>query len=137
MKDHYWKLLMLKKLIKHRILIFTTLISTIKYSVYHWLLSDEKLVRLVSNNLDFYPTEIDDQVQPYKHILRLTNRIINRIKPEASCLVRSLVKKDVLNRFGISTYVCFGLMKENDRFIAHSWLAVENSGGFSKVFQAI
>jgi len=96
----------------------------------------EKLLRHISAG-STETRDLNDRgpVQPNLRLLRQTDTIIDIIQPKATCLIRSLVKRDVLRNYGISTTLCFGLMKEGDRFIAHSWLTVENSGGFSKVYQ--
>jgi len=125
----------IKRVITYRVLIFNTLIALIKYNLYHLFLRDEKMVKLISARQSHLVPDYSIPVQPNTLLLRQTNRLINLIQPGASCLVKSLVKRDVLEKFGYNSVICFGLMKQNGGFIAHSWLTVENSGGFSKVFQ--
>jgi len=76
-----------------------------------------------------------ENMQPNSWLISRIDKIINKIAPKTSCMVRSLVKRKVLKKAGINSIICFGIAKDNDVFRAHSWISIEKNTGFAQVYQ--
>ena len=109
-----------------------------KYHLIYFILPGQRFLAYIQRHTDELSgtaSHADGQMQPLRKVSGLTDRIISLLLPGTSCLIRSLVKRDVLKSFGYSTYVFFGLKKNDDQYEAHAWLSHERNAGFAKVYQ--
>jgi hypothetical protein len=130
---------MLRKLLKYRKLVFLVVIHLVKHQVYRFILSDRNLVNQLMKS---YPLKEEPSGDPLAmqlkmRLIRQIDRIMTKLMPGVSCLVRTSVQRDVLAYYGMSAAICIGVKKEEDKFLAHAWLKEDNDQGYTKLVQSL
>ncbi len=85
------------------------------------------------NNLKIATNNEYETMQPKWSLIRLTDRIIDIIFVKSSCLVRSLVKREILIKYNYNTLISLGMAIDGGHISAHAWIEESNGRNFLKV----
>ncbi|MDF1572514.1 MAG: lasso peptide biosynthesis protein [Bacteroidales bacterium] len=124
-----------KKLWKYRKLIWLVVIVFTKYQILRSFTSDKAFLNSIRREKESCRLPDESNMQPFKNYSRLIDIIINKLAPSSTCVIRSLVKRDVLSNYGLKTEVFFGLLRKDNEIRAHAWLSTEHDHGYSKVYK--
>lgn len=119
---------MIRKIIYNRILILQTSFLLCKYLFMRTFLSGKVLLKKLStqeiNKLYYHTARTPEQ--PFHSVLRSINRILEFLYPNGNCLVRSLVKREVLKKYGYPKRIAVGVIRSELGIKAHAWISGEN-----------
>ena len=91
-------------------------------------LSERKLLRKLTQNTDneVYQSTTRYPAQPFNTLMRSINKILDRVYPNGNCLVKSLVKRDLLKKHGYHQPIAVGVITSDQGIKAHAWLSGES-----------
>lgn len=126
---------MILKILKYHKLIFLVVLKTIKYNIIVKTFTNKRLLQtIVKKNRDSYlHSFIPTTMQPKQQLTRLIDKILNNLPINSACLVRSLIKRDILNYYGYIETINLGIQKENELLKAHAWICEPENNSFVKL----
>lgn len=126
---------MIRKIFINRLLIFQTICILSKYKLFRVLLSSKELLKLISEkeNIETVYHSPEQAKQPFQSYIKSINRILHYLYPDGNCLVKSLVKRDLLQKYGFTKQIAVGVIISGQKMKAHAWLSGECESNFKIV----
>lgn len=112
----------MNKALKYGILLLQLTPLLVKYTVLLQIMSNERFFNLVNSKKTHKRKSTPEKVQPLNVLNSQIEKIINILAPSTKCLVRSLVKKEVLRKHGYDVNVNFSIYKADNQFKSHAWI---------------
>ena len=126
---------MISKIYRYRVLIFSTMYLLCKYMIVRAVFSDKKLLSYVSrpncSESDLESNTIS--MQPIHSIIKSINLVLNYFYANGNCLIKCLVKRDLLRKYGFTNRILLGLSIAGSEIKAHAWL----SDGCASEFKSV
>lgn len=124
---------MIKKIIRYRLLIFQTIYLLCKHILMRVILPNKILLDFVfRQHKSKIPLDIpQSETLHYSLLLRTTNKILKLVYPNGNCLVKSLVKRGILQKYGYSEHIILGVKYTEQELKAHAWLSSESGSNFN------
>lgn len=126
---------MIYKLFKYRLLILQILYLLCKYMLIRTFLSSKELIIYVSrqdsDDIEYYTSA--SPVQPFSTLINSLNRVLNLVYSNGNCLVKCLVKRDLLKKYGFSEDIILGIKGSEQGIKAHAWLPGERNFNYNIV----
>ena len=132
------KLKVFKQIYIYRLVIIRVLYFAIKYRIMAITLTDVKFLQIVGRGGAKNSQAIvsnHNTKQPKDAIIRLIERVLNSLMPNLSCLIRSLIKRDILKHYGYNEIINIGVRIINNEIDAHAWILSENKMNYTKLHQ--
>lgn len=99
---------------------------TLKMNFYFLFSNEKKIGSLLQkyNELDYSNYfGNNSNISKIKKDIKKIDLIINYLPLKKTCLIRSLVKKEYFKINNIFIRIMIGVKKENDKMLAHAWIA--------------
>jgi hypothetical protein len=128
---------MIRKLLKNYRVIFFVLYFTLKYNILKLLSTNKGFLKSISCNQSSWKLADpgDEKLRQ-----RIINQVltVNRITGiNNNCLIRSLVIRDILAKYGHATSIMLGVRVLNDSLEAHAWIANKKQNEFKIVYSIL
>lgn len=106
-----------------------------KYMLVRALFSSKKFLVYVSRPTysDLYRDSYLTSMQPIHPIIKSINRVINYFYANGNCLVKCLVKRDLLRKYGFTERIVLGVTNSGNELKAHAWLSSDSESKYKYV----
>jgi hypothetical protein len=128
---------MIRKLLKNYRLVFFVLFFTLKYNLLKVLTTNRGFLKSIPCNQGSWDlSEPGDQKLRQKIINQVLT--VNRIaRINNNCLIRSLVIRNVLAKYGHAASILLGVRVLNDNLEAHAWIADKKQNEYKIVYSIL
>ena len=98
-------------------------------------LSSKELINYVSRQggADIENYAACAPAQPFHTLIKSINKVLNLVYANGNCLVKCLVKRDLLKKYGFSEDILLGIKGSGQGIEAHAWLPGERCSKYNIV----